>query len=277
MNVLSLFDGISCGQIALERAGIKVDNYFSSEIDKNCIRVTQYHYPQTIQLGDISQITSSDLKNLPKIDLIIGGSPCQGFSNEGMKLNFSDKRSVLFFDFVRILKEISPRYFILENVRMKKEWANIISEQVGVLPIGICSSLVSAQTRKRLYWTNIENVVQPQDKQIFFGDIRCDDNPHYCSENFCTKFANKQYVRKEYYIVYKNNDKVRCLVSNHSRIGKPKCYYNDRLRFLSSLEWERLQTLPDNYTQILKYDKPRLQAIGNCWTVNVISHILSFI
>ena len=152
-NVLSIFDGMSCGQIALERAGIKVDKYYASEIDKYAIKVTQYNYPDTIQLGDITKIKAKDL---PKIDLCIGGSPCQGFSFAGKQLNFDDPRSKLFFEFVRLLEEIKPKYFLLENVKMKQEWQDIISNELGVKPIEICSSLFSAQQRKRLYWTNID-------------------------------------------------------------------------------------------------------------------------
>jgi len=148
MNVLSLFDGMSCGQIALERAGITVDNYYASEIDKHCITVTQTNYPETIQLGDVSKI---DGKDLPNIDLLIGGSPCQGFSFIGKGLNFDDPRSKLFFEYVRLLKECNPTYFMLENVRMKKELQDIISKYLGVDPVVINSNLVSAQNRHRLY------------------------------------------------------------------------------------------------------------------------------
>ena len=150
--VLSLFDGMSCGQIALQRAGIKVENYFASEIDKHAIQVTQHNYPNTIQIGDVTKVKVSDL---PKIDLLCGGSPCQGFSFAGKQLNFDDPRSKLFFEFVRLKNECNPTYFLLENVKMKKEYEDIITEYLGVKPIEICSSLFSAQQRKRLYWTNI--------------------------------------------------------------------------------------------------------------------------
>jgi DNA-methyltransferase (dcm) len=168
INVLSLFDGISCGRVALNRAGVSYSNYFASEIDKYAIKVAQKNYSDTIQLGDI--ISWRDW-NLPTIDLLIGGSPCQGFSNAGDGLNFSDPRSKLFFEFVNILKYLKPKFFLLENVKMKKEWQDIISEKVGVQPILINSSLVSAQNRKRLYWTNIPNITQPEDKHIFLKDI----------------------------------------------------------------------------------------------------------
>ena len=151
ITVLSLFDGLSCGRLALDRAGIKVENYFASEIDKHAIQVTQHNYPNTIQIGDVTKVKVSDL---PKIDLLCGGSPCQSFSRAGDGSGF-DGKSKLFFEYVRILKECKPKYFLLENVLMKKEWQDIISKELGVEPIEICSSLFSAQQRKRLYWTNI--------------------------------------------------------------------------------------------------------------------------
>lgn len=168
INVLSLFDGISCGQIALERAGIKVNKYFASEIDKHAIKVTQHNFPNTIQLGDVTKVQA---ENLPKIDILLAGSPCQGFSLAGKQLNFNDPRSKLFFEFVRLLKECAPKYFLLENVKMKKEYENVISEILGVAPIKINSALVSAQNRERLYWTNIPDVRQPEDKGILLKDI----------------------------------------------------------------------------------------------------------
>ncbi len=154
-NILSLFDGISCGQIALNRKGIEYDNYLSSEIDNYAITVTQNNYPNTKQLGDITKING---KNLPPIYLMMGGSPCQGFSFAGKQLNFNDHRSKLFFEYVRLLEETNPKYFLLENVIMKQEFRDVISSYLGVQPIEINSSLVSAQYRRRLYWTNIPSV-----------------------------------------------------------------------------------------------------------------------
>lgn len=168
MIVLSLFDGMSCGQIALNRAKIKYDKYFASEIDKHAIKVTQANYPKTIQLGDVTKVKGSDL---PKIDLLIGGSPCQGFSFAGKGLNFEDPRSKLFFEFVRLLRECKPKYFLLENVKMKKEYQDVITEYLEVEPITINSSLLSAQNRTRYYWTNIPNIEQPKDKGILLKDI----------------------------------------------------------------------------------------------------------
>jgi DNA-cytosine methyltransferase len=170
MNVLSLFDGMSCGQIALNKLGVKVNKYFACEIDKYAMQVTQHNFPDTIQLGDVQFVTKETF-GTHKIDLVIGGSPCQGFSFAGKQLNFEDPRSALFFEFVRLVKELKPKYFLLENVKMKKESQDIISKYMGVEPIEINSSLVSAQTRKRLYWTNIPNVSQPEDKGVVLRDI----------------------------------------------------------------------------------------------------------
>ena len=167
MNVLSLFDGISAGQVALERAGIKVDNYYASEIDKYAIQVTMKNYPNTIQVGDVINL---DSKILPKIDLLFGGSPCQSFSIAGNGMGF-DGKSGLFYEYVRLLKECNPKYFLLENVKMKKEWEDVISNLLSVKPIEINSNLVSAQNRKRLYWTNIPNIQIPKDKKILLKDI----------------------------------------------------------------------------------------------------------
>ena len=168
MNVLSLFDGMSCGMIALDRLGIKVDKYYAAEIDKYATQVSEANYPDIIRLGDVCGVKAKDL---PKIDLILAGSPCQGFSFAGKQLAFDDPRSMLFFEFVRLLKECKPKYFLLENVRMKKEYLDVISEQVGVQPIFINSSLVSAQSRQRYYWTNIPGIEQPKERGIVLRDI----------------------------------------------------------------------------------------------------------
>ena len=168
MNVLSLFDGMSCGRLALDRLGIKVDKYYASEIDKYAIQVASANYPDTIQIGDVCDVKGEDY---PDIDLILGGSPCQGFSFAGHQLAFDDPRSALFFEFVRVLKEVNPKYFLLENVKMKKEFLDIISDQVGVEPILINSSLLSAQNRQRYYWTNIPGVEQPEDRGLVLKDI----------------------------------------------------------------------------------------------------------
>ena len=167
-TVLSTFDGMSCVRIALEQLGIPIKQYFASEIDKYPIQITQKNYPDTIQLGDVTKVFAKDL---PPIDILVGGSPCQGFSFAGDQLAFDDPRSALFFEFVRLIKECKPKYFLLENVRMKKEYLDVITEQLGVEPIFINSALVSAQNRQRYYWTNIPNVQQPEDRGLVLKDI----------------------------------------------------------------------------------------------------------
>ena len=186
MNVLSLFDGMSCGRIALDRLGIPVDKYYASEIDKYAIQVSEANYPDIIRLGDVCDVKAEDL---PKIDLLIAGSPCQGFSFAGKQLAFDDPRSALFFEFVRLLKECKPKYFLLENVRMKKEFLDIISEQVGCEPIFINSALVSAQNRQRFYWTNIPGIEQPEQRGIVLRDIleKTPTDPTLMSDSFVAR------------------------------------------------------------------------------------------
>ena len=181
MNVLSLFDGMSCGQLALKRANVSVDNYFACEIDKYAMQIANKNFPNTIQLGDVSKFSEDYFKahnhfDDPPIDLLLGGSPCQGFSFAGKQLNFSDPRSKLFFEFVRIMKEVKPKYFLLENVIMKKESQDVITSYMGVEPIMINSSLFSAQNRKRLYWTNIPIDMNMVDKGLVLKDILQEDH-----------------------------------------------------------------------------------------------------
>jgi DNA (cytosine-5)-methyltransferase 3A len=154
MNVLSLFDGISCGQVALRETSIPIQEYYASEVDSHAISVTQRNFPDTKQIGDVRKVQK---RNLPRIDILLAGSPCQGFSRVGKRFDFNDERSKLYFEFVRLLKDLKPRYFLLENVVMNKECRDIITSHLGVQPLTINSSLVSAQTRIRLYWTNIPN------------------------------------------------------------------------------------------------------------------------
>jgi DNA (cytosine-5)-methyltransferase 3A len=220
INVLSLFDGISAGQLALQRVGIEVDNYYASEIDKYAIQITQNNFSNTIQLGSISDWNKWDI-DFSKIDMVIGGSPCQGFSFAGKQLNFEDNRSKLFFDFVNILNHIrvlNPNVkFLLENVRMKKEYQDVISKYMGVEPIVINSKLVSAQNRHRLYWTNIQNVTQPEDKGIILKDIIFDevDEKYYLTAeaiDYMSRLRNGK-PRWEY---HKNpiDGKAACLTAN---------------------------------------------------------------
>jgi DNA-cytosine methyltransferase len=355
MNVLSLFDGISCGQVALQRAGIQVDNYYASEVDKYAMQVTQKNHPNTIQLGDVTQ-----LKGMNDTDLLIGGSPCQGFSFAGKQLNFVDPRSRLFFEYVRVLEKVNPKHFLLENVKMKQEFQDVISRYLGVKPIEINSSLVSAQNRKRLYWTNIPGVAQPKDRGIMLKDIvheNCDvlkaksqtvlatlykENPKSMItrnkqgllvleslEEYIVPFdktlqiLDKEvekgkigYFRKDsqanrvYYIHGKavtlcgeagggaakmgqylfgciTPDRVNKR-QNGQRFSEGNKFYTltaqdqhgvlveGYIRKLTPIECERLQTLPDNYTEGVS-NAQRYKMLGNGWTVDVISHILSYL
>jgi len=256
MNVLSLFDGMACGRIALERCGYNVTNYFASEIDKYAMKVAKANYPDIQHLGDVRSVITDDL---PDIDLLIGGSPCQGFSFAGRHLNFEDQRSRLFFEYVRILEETQPRYFLLENVRMSKESERVISEFLDCEPITINSNLVSAQNRHRLYWTNIPVDGLPEDKGIKLADIIESGNV--------------------------DRDKAHCIDANYWKGGNLKSYFEknrrqlvfgesvDDYRKLSPIECERLQTVPENYTDHVS-NTQRYKMLGNGWTVDVVAHIL---
>lgn len=272
MNVLSLFDGISAGRVALERAGIKIDKYYASEIDKYAIKVTMNNYPDTIQIGDVTKVKAEDL---PKIDLLIGGSPCQGVSFAGKQLNFEDERSKLFFEYVRLLKECKPKYFLLENVEMKKEYIDVITSYLGVEPIMINSNLVSAQDRKRLYWTNIPNVKQPNDKKIYLRDITIKSRSDWRNiGNWVFQTWGGFGDIKLNRLRKINADKSFTLTTNKTH---PQNYYlnEDKTKYtnLNSIEFERLQTLPDNYTKGI-CEGNRCKCLGNSWTVDVIVHIL---
>lgn len=282
MNVLSLFDGISCGQLALQRAGVKVDKYFASEIDKYAIKVTQKNFPNTIQIGDVRNICGSDFK---KVDLLMGGSPCQSLSitradtRQGL-----NGKSKLFFEYVRLLNEINPKYFLLENVAsMSSECKQIISEYMGCDPLLINSNCFSAQDRPRFYWTNIAV------NQGAFNE-----------STLCLKDIMEDSVDEKYFYNYPlsniNMEKQVCAIMNfknnemHKRIFNPKFKVHTlttcgggntqkkvmdkgRARKLTPLEYERLQTLPDNYTDCLAATN-RYTVCGNGWTVDVIAHIL---
>ncbi|MDR6883055.1 DNA (cytosine-5-)-methyltransferase [Bacillus sp. 3255] len=344
MNVLSLFDGMSCGRIALERAGIKVSKYFASEIDPHAIKVATTNYPDTIQIGDIRNVRCSDL---PKIDLMIGGSPCQGFSFAGKLLNFDDPRSRLFFEYVRLLETVKPKYFLLENVKMKKESEAVITKYLGVEPVVINSSLVSAQNRVRLYWTNIPGLVQPEDRGITWGDVRergVEAERYYYTEKALQWMERHGYRKQKVLKVHEDHEKMQMLEASHHKNyssqrffgildngiengvqrqaiaamrgryiddgnwkdgqgktvqyiefrndGKSNClttvqkdnvvvpfeHYERVLaedfayRYITPLECERLQTVPDGYTDCVS-NTQRYKMLGNGWTVDVISHI----
>ncbi len=279
-TVLSLFDGMSCGQIALNRAGVAYDKYYASEIEKHAIKVTQHNYPNTIQLGDINNWREWPIE-WDKVDLIFAGSPCQGFSFAGKQLAFDDPRSKLFFVFVDILNHVKKHNpnvkFLLENVRMKPEHEKIISDFVCVDCVKINSRLLTAQNRPRLYWCNWR-ANQPQDKGIMLKDVLELNTPNDAIISESRKaWVNKFIATKlnKYYTI--DPLKAQCL----TRRGDPgwNCTYvtrNGKLTRLTPIEWERLQGVPDNYTAIASNAK-RYEMIGNGWTVNVIVHILSTI
>ena len=331
MKVLSLFDGIACGKVALERAGIPIEKYYASEIDKHAINIAMKNHPDIIQIGDVTKVDFNSFGGGGQIDMLIAGSPCQGFSFAGKQLNFNDPRSKLFFEFVRALKAIRPKYFLLENVKMKKEYENIISSELGVNPVEINSSLVSAQNRKRLYWANW-SITKPKDKGILLKDI--------VHENTCSKeqiydiikdyivpfdqtlkILDKEvekgkvgYFRKDsqanrvYYIHGKavtlcgdagggaakmGQYLFGCITpdrinkrQNGQRFSDGQKFYTltaqDRhgvliegyVRKLTPTECERLQTLPDGYTEGVS-NSQRYKTLGNGWTVDVLAHIFS--
>ena len=277
MNILSLFDGVSAGQVALNKAGIKIDNYYSSEIDRYAMQVTMKNYPNTNQLGDISNWRDWDI-DFSKIDLVIGGSPCQGFSFAGKQLNFKDERSKLFFEYVNILNHIrllNPKVkFLLENVRMKQQYQDVISSYLGVKPIAINSSLVSAQNRLRYYWTNIDGVEQPKDKGIKLQDVLVDypEDKYYLSDaarDYMSRLRNGR-PRWDYH-TNKLDGKAACLTANMYK-GVPYGVIKEKGRKLTEIECERLQTFPDDYTSGVSSSQ-RYKALGNSWTVDVVTNI----
>lgn len=333
MNVLSLFDGMSCGQVALNKTGVEYDNYYASEIDKYAIKVTQDNFPNTTQLGDVTKWREWDI-DWSSVGLVLAGSPCQGFSFAGKQLAFDDPRSKLFFEFVNILnhtKSVNPDVkFLLENVRMKKEFENVITEYVGVSPIMINSNLLSAQNRVRFYWTNIENVVVPEDKGILLSDIVHENttNDSWDLDDFKVPFDKSlQILDKEvqkgkigYFrsdsqanrVYHIHNKSVTlcgdagggaakmgqylfgCITpdrvnkrQNGQRFNEGEKFYTltaqDRhgvlvdgyIRKLTPTECERLQTVPNKYTEVEGVSNTqRYKMLGNGWTVDVIAEFL---
>jgi len=321
MNVLSLFDGMSCGYLALKRININIDNYYSSEIDKFAILESKSNFPDIIRLGDVKEIKS---KNLSNIDLLIGGSPCQSFSFSGKREGMITKdkieilslehylelknenfefsgQSYLFWEYIRILKELKPKYFLLENVVMSKKWENLISETIGVKPIMINSALVSAQQRKRLYWTNIPNVEQPKDKNINLEDILedlSDTNPAAIRGRYLKKATivgrriNAQGHREDYNKDIKivqclevrktNTNKSNCIttvqkdnVLTSMPVGRHVDVYGRKLpyRNYTLKELCRLQTVPDDFFKVSSENQAR-KMLGNGWNIDTITHIL---
>lgn len=286
MKVLSLFDGISCGMVALERAGINVDRYVAYEIDENAIKISKNNYPDIEHKGDVVKADFTEYKGY---DLILAGFPCQDLSiNTKDRQGLKGERSGLFWELVRAIEEVKPRYFLVENnYKMPKEDEAIITETLGVKPIMINSALLSGQTRKRLYWTNIATS-QPQDKKIVVNDIITKEKRENLINltTFNNNVTNKDYIAASRRIgtigkggqgerVYSLYGKSVTITANGGGRGAKTGLYliDDTVRKLTPLECERLQTLPDNYTAGLS-DTARVKAIGNGWTVDVIAHIL---
>lgn len=288
MKVVSAFDGISCGQLALQRAGIPVEAYISLEIDKHALKVARRNFPNTYPLGDVTKFNP-----YPEFyDLLIGGSPCQSFSRQGDQSGF-DGKSGLFWEFVRILKEGKFKYFLLENVVMKKEWEDIITEALGVEPICLDSSLVSSQKRQRIFWTDIPNVTQPEDKGITLLDLPVRDRPvindhPLIIDRFDQRIRVKNATKQGWLDAF-HGDSINLEVPNsktrRGRVGIGKTntlstscnygmnYYGDLVE-LTIEDYEWLQTLPQGYTEGISLNQ-RKKAIGNGWTVDILAHIFA--
>lgn len=306
MNVLSLFDGMSCGQIALYELGMYPDKYYACEIDKFAIAQTNLNFPDTIMLGDVTKL---DVSKLEKIDLVIGGSPCQSFSfagkMEGMStedneeittleryLELKEKgfkfagQSYLFWEYVRILEEVrkvNPNVlFLLENVRMLSKWEDVINRALGVKGVHINSSLVSAQVRKRIYWTNIADIPQPEDKGIFLRDVLQSGVPekYYLSDKLITYLNGHAAKMGSKIRIRGGDDKSNCVtVSGLANRNLTSCFIEGpkrRLRRITPTEAARLQTVPGWYKWECS-DTQQYKMLGNGWTVAVIYHIFSFI
>lgn len=293
-RVLSLFDGMSCCQLALQKLGIKAD-YYASEVDQFAIAVTQFNFPETKQLGDVRNIQP---KELPELWMISAGSPCQSFSLAGKRkgmvtvenievLNLTQYlklknegfsfsgQSYLFWEFVRILKEareVNPNViFLLENVKMDKKWESIITKTLGVEPILINSSLVSGQNRERLYWTNISGVSQPEDKGITLSDII----PGGKGFGIRGRKINKTDEKYTPYETIRKDGKANCLVTSPRNTSKV-IFKNGKHRQLTVSESEILQTVPEGYTNVEGISETqRYKMLGNGWTIDVISHIFT--
>lgn len=305
INVLSLFDGMSCGQLALEKLKIEVSKYFASEIKPSAVDLTQSRYPNTIQLGNIVELDRYKIQSLPKVDLLMGGSPCQNLSiamATEHRSGLSGDKSGLFYEYYRVLQEVKPTYFLLENVgSMRKDDRDVITELLGVKPIKINSRLVSAQLRNRYYWTNITDIVLPEDRGVKLNDIlvdgwsdrdkaRCllesESRPltthlkmfhRYYSTGFTTLiFKSKQHYEKcvEHY-----NENFKGLSAKEIDAKLIECEIDtsiyDGVRYLYQSELESLQTVPNGYTATLDRNTSA-GLLGDGWTVDVIAHILSF-
>ena len=281
ITVLSLFDGISCGMVALERAGIEVDKYIAYEIEHNAIEISKKNYPEIVRGGDVTKEDFTKYKG--KIDILIGGSPCQNLCSCGNRKGLEGEESRLFFDYVRALYETEAKWFLLENnATMTKENQDIITGIMGVEPIYINSNLLTAQERKRLHWTNIPDIKQPEDKGIFLRDIvqpREEKKEYECYKRMMAKEEGTLAHKKAWSQVKTLDQKSRALTTaqNISNSGATNIKYSDTEYYiLTPLECERLQTLPDNYTEGVS-NTQRYKAIGNGWTVDVIAHIFKYL
>jgi len=291
MNILSLFDGISCARIALEKLNIPITNYYASEIDKFAIKVSKENYPDIIHLGDIKKLNAKDL---PKIDLLIGGSPCQDLSNAQKGLGLKGEKSRLFYEYIRLYNEVKPRYFLLENV--KNKWGDLMSSHLNQGFIEINSALFSAQSRPRYYWTNIPFPKLPtRHHHETLDDIieKSVDEKYYFKQHSISEFIKQQTLfekapTKDGMVklfdipksIINDNERQRRIFSLKSksptilaRADTTKIYIDNRIRKLTPLECERLQNIPDNYTASCS-DTQRYKMIGNGFNVNTIVHIL---
>lgn len=275
MDVLSLFDGISCAQIALERAGFNIGNYYASEIDKTSIKVTMSNYPKTIQLGDVNNI---DFKKLGGIDFLCGGSPCQDISNLNKnKKGLDGSKSKLFYKFLEAKEIINPKWWLLENVQGTD--TNVITKKLKKKPLRLDSNLVTPQNRNRLYWTNIPVNSLPIKTKLKLKDIlEPVVNKKYYQTDAWNKWwvANKEFQLSKSYSTL-NADKAGCLTARMYASWNGNFIQDEfGIRRLTTVECERLQTIPDGYTKSIS-DIAAYKALGDCWTVDIIVHILRHI
>ena len=280
IRVVSLFDGIGTGRLALEKAGFEVERYIAFEISAKPIQIAKKHYPDIEEMGSV---VGADFSKYKGFDLLIFGSPCQDLSSQNAKGKGLDgKKSGLFFEAVRALKEIQPKYFLMENVAsMTLENRNKISDILGVKPILIDSCLLSAQGRKRLYWTNIPNVKQPENKGLVLKDIiqPTDENIYNCEWKLWEGKEQERFIGEIDHGGFKK-EKVISNLNHYTPCLTTMCrvfyLWDGKIHKVGPVECERLQTLPDNYTEGIS-KTARLTAIGNCWTCDIIAHIFSFI
>lgn len=293
MNVLSLFDGASCGQIALQQLGIKVDKYFASEIKPSAIKLTKHHFPDTVHIGDVYKVKyengtlHTENGNFEtRIDVVIGGSPCQDFTpvkwinHKSGGSGLEGDKSRAFYEYLRILEEVRPTYFFLENVKMKKESERMLNEYMGVNGLHINSSLVSFQNRPRIYWTNIPDVTVPKDRDINFQDFK-DTDPEYLKQFKVNRTPSRERMwnngqgrndtRSCANVTYAS--KVYCVTRKQDRAPNSGLIeFEDFCRYLTRRELELAQTWPVGYTGILTYGQMQ-DLVGDGWTIEVIKHL----